>query len=170
MKIYPRMITLSAVLVCFVPLEVVTAVAQQMSLKDRLIGTWTPISIENVAANGTKRQPYGPNPKGVLFLDAHGKYAQIQVLPDRPKFKEHNRFKGTAEENKMALSGSYASFGTWSVRDNRFIRHVEGNPVFPNEEGKDLALSVHISGDEVTFENSTTGGGGKTITVWKRAQ
>jgi hypothetical protein len=149
-----------------------SAFAQTKSLKDQLVGTWVPVAIENVAADGTKREPYGPNPKGMLSLDANGNYTQIQVLPDRPKFKANNRLQGTADENKAALAGSYASFGRWSVDEagKTFVRHVEGNPVFPNEEGQDLKLQVTLSGDEIKFENSTAGGGGTTYTIWKRTK
>jgi hypothetical protein len=47
------------------------AVAQ--SLKDRLVGSWLLISNTNTAPDGTKRQPFGENPKGVLFLEANGR-------------------------------------------------------------------------------------------------
>ena len=39
-----------------------TALGQQRSLKDQLVGTWTTVSSENTAPNGTKSQPYGANP------------------------------------------------------------------------------------------------------------
>jgi hypothetical protein len=32
--------------------------------------TWTLVSSETTAVNGTKRQFYGANPKGILILDA----------------------------------------------------------------------------------------------------
>ena len=55
------------------------ATAQQKSLKEQLIGTWTIVSNDNVAPDGTKRQLFGPNPKGILVLAANGHYAQIIV-------------------------------------------------------------------------------------------
>ena len=45
-----------------------SALAQQKSLKEQLAGTWTIISNDNVAPDGTKRQLFGPNPKGILAL------------------------------------------------------------------------------------------------------
>jgi hypothetical protein len=52
------------------------AFSQQKSLKEQLIGTWTLVSNDNVAPDGTKRQLYGPNPKGILVLDTGGHYVQ----------------------------------------------------------------------------------------------
>src|ERR1700728_3693251 len=45
-----------------------SAVAQQETLKQQLIGTWTVVSYEATAANGTKRQIV--NPKGFLIVTA----------------------------------------------------------------------------------------------------
>src|SRR5258705_11376422 len=88
-----------------------SALAQQKPLKDQLAGTWTIVSNDNVAPDGTKRQLFGPNPKGVLILAANGQFAQIMVRADRPNFKANNRLEGTAEENKAAVQGTTATFG-----------------------------------------------------------
>jgi hypothetical protein len=44
--------------------------AQQKSLKDQLIGTWTLASFDRMSANGNKVQSYGTNPKGEVVLVA----------------------------------------------------------------------------------------------------
>jgi hypothetical protein len=67
------------------------ALAQQKLLTEQLAGTWTIISNDNIAPDGTKRQLFGANPKGILVLAANGQYAQIIVRPDMPKFKVDNR-------------------------------------------------------------------------------
>jgi hypothetical protein len=72
--------------------------AQHKALKDQLVGTWSLISNENVAPDGTKRQPFGANPRGTLILEANGRYAQVFTNADRPKFKANNR-AGHAREN-----------------------------------------------------------------------
>jgi hypothetical protein len=43
-------------------------------------------SSNNIAPDGTKRQVYGPNPKGILILDGSGYFVQIMLNPNRPKF------------------------------------------------------------------------------------
>ena len=82
------------------------------------LGVWTMVQYlegYNVAPDGKKEQLFGPNPKGILVLDASGQYAQIIVNPDSPKFKANNRLKGTPEENAAAVHGTTATFGTWTV-------------------------------------------------------
>src|ERR1700682_1172489 len=50
------------------------ALAQQKSLKAQITGTWAVVANDNVAPDGTKRQLFGPKPKGLLVLDANGQY------------------------------------------------------------------------------------------------
>ena len=113
-----------------------TALAQQKPLKDQLAGTWTIVSNDNVAPDGTKRQLFGPNPKGLLILAANGQFAQIMVRADRANFKANNRLEGTAEENKAAVQGTTATFGTWSADEasKTLVVRIEGS-MFPNPVG-----------------------------------
>src|SRR5437870_2624160 len=82
----------------FAILPTSAAFAQQKSLKDQLIGSWMLVSSETIAANGTKQQLYGPNPRGILIFDAGGRYATAQARPNRPKPKSASRFQVTDAE------------------------------------------------------------------------
>ena len=42
-----------------------SVVAQEKPLKDQLVGTWILVSAQDVKPDGTKIDPWGPNPKGV---------------------------------------------------------------------------------------------------------
>ena len=146
-----------------------SALAQQKSLKEQLAGTWTIISNDNVAPDGTKRQLFGPNPKGILVLAANGQYAQIIVLPARPNFKVNNRLEGTPEENKAAVHGTTATFGTWSVDEaNKTITVRNEGSMFPNQVGTESKRSVTLQGDQLRVSNPAPGSGGKSESVWKR--
>ncbi len=147
------------------------ALAQnQPSLKEQLIGKWTLVSFTNVGSDGTRRYLYGENPKGIFIIDADGSYAQVQVNPDRMKFKAKNRLQGTAEENKAALSGSYATFGTWSVdeKSRTFVRNIEASASFPNEEGAQTRWSIVMTGDRMNIEVPAAAAGGRTELVLQR--
>ena len=146
-----------------------SALAQQKSLKEQLAGTWTIVSNDNVAPDGTKRQPFGPNPKGILVLAANGQYAQIIVRPDRTSFKAENRLEGTAEENKAAVHGTTASFGTWSVDEaSKTLTVRNEGSMFPNQVGSDSKRSVTLQGDQLRVSNPNPASGGKSESVWKR--
>src|SRR4051794_14929497 len=121
------------------------AVAQQKSLKEQLVGAWTLVSFEATGKDGTKWQDFGPNPKGVLILDAGSKYAQVQGRPDRPKFKssENVRRDTPVAEFGEATRAVGANFGTWWVNETEktLMRRLEGALV-PNAEGQETKWSV----------------------------
>jgi Lipocalin-like domain len=148
------------------------AIAQQKSLKDQLVGTWALVSNDNVAPDGTKRQIFGANPKGILIYEANGRYAQIFLRPGRPKFKANNRLQGTPEEIKAAYEGALVHFGTWSVTeaDNTIVLRTEG-ALYPNQEGTEGKRSiVSLTADELKLVNPASGAGGITEAVFRRAR
>jgi hypothetical protein len=142
--------------------------AEQKTLKEQVVGTWAFSADENVAPDGTKRQLFGRNGKGLLVLAANGQYSQIIVRADVPKFKSDNRMEGTADENKAAVQGTTAAFGTWSVDEanKTLIVHVEGG-LFPNQSGTDSIRTLNVAGDELKYV-AKAGGGGTSTTSFKR--
>ena len=133
-----NMFTLSAITVLGLALLPSNIIAQQGTLKQQLVGTWTLVSYQDINPNGTKKQYQGANPKGILMFDAGGRYALVLGPSDRPKLKG-NRDNATAGEFHVAVGTFAASFGTWSVNeaDKILIRRVEGG-IIPNAEGKEI--------------------------------
>jgi hypothetical protein len=149
-----------------------SAVSQQTSFKDQLVGTWMIVSNDNVAPDGTKRQIFGANPNGILIFEANGRYAQIFVRPGRPKFKANNRLHGTPEEMKAAYEGALVHFGAWSVTDatKTIVLRTEG-ALYPNQEGTEgKRVIVSLTADELKVTNPTSGAGGTTEAVFRRAK
>lgn len=149
-----------------------TALSQQKSLKEQLIGAWTLVSADNVAPDGAKRQLFGPKPNGILILEASGRYALVQTRPDRPKFKGNNRLQGTPEEIKAAWDGAVAQFGTWSVNeaDKTISLRIEG-AVYPNQEGRETKRPIlSLTADELKWANPEPGSGGRSENLYKRAK
>src|ERR1700680_4791566 len=159
--------TLSTIAALGLALLPSSIVAQQESLKQQLVGTWTLVSLEVTAPHGTKRQPPGANPEGTKMFDAGGRYVVVQGRPDRSKFR--NPFQPTTEETAIALQVFVANFGTWSVSeaDKTLIQHVDGALV-PNIEGTDVKASVSLAGDELKL--SEVIGGLKADSVYRRAR
>jgi hypothetical protein len=167
------MLTATAISLLFLGLALPggDAAAQQKSLKEQLTGTWIIVSTDQTAPDGTKHQLFGPNPKGILVLDATGQYAQIIVRPGRPKFKANNRQEGTPDENQAAVQGTTATFGTWSVDEGSktlMVRIESG--MYPNQDGTESKRPVSVSGDELKITNPATASGMKSDNVWRRAK
>src|ERR1700719_3112715 len=111
-RIISAVLTASALIFgVFLPRE--EAVAQ--TAKD-LVGTWTLVSITR-EQDGKKTDYFGPNPQGQLIFAPNGRFAAIFLRSDIPKFASDNRETGTPEENKAAVQGGLAYFGTYSVSE-----------------------------------------------------
>jgi len=136
-----------------------------------LVGSWTLISV-TVNREGEKVEPFGPNPKGTMTFDSRGRFSIIVTRSDLPKFASNNRELGTSEENKAAVQGSIAYFGSYNADEDghMFIVHVGGS-TYPNLVGTDQKRIFAITGDELKYTNSNrSAGAGVALVVWKKAK
>jgi len=152
--------------------QLASAVGQQKTIKEQIVGTWTFVSALDVHSDGKKTDRWGPGAKGVFMFDPHGRFTQFITRADLPKFAAGTADKGTAEETKAVLSGFVASFGTYTVNeaDKTIITHVEGS-VFPNLIGRDQKRVIAtLTADELKYTNPTTSMGTVAEATWKRVK
>jgi hypothetical protein len=135
------------------------------------VGTWVFVS-STLEQDGKKTDYWGSNPQGQVMFDPNGHFSEIITRSDLPKFASNNREAGTPEENKAAMQGSIAYFGTYSVSDTDKVItfHIEGS-TFPNWKGTDQKRLFKISGDELAWTVPTPSIGSETVSsVLKRAK
>src|SRR5260370_8807411 len=77
--------------------------AQQKSIKDQVVGTWTLLLADNIKDDGSHVPGFGPNPEGTIIFTPNGHYSLQVVRHGRPAFASKNRLAGTAAENKPAV-------------------------------------------------------------------
>jgi hypothetical protein len=135
-----------------------------------LVGTWTLVSAIN-EHGGSKTDIYGPHPKGLLTVDANGRYVLVIARADLPKVASNNRTRATAEENKAIVQGSVAHFGSLSVNvaDKTITFKIETS-LFPKWDGTEQQRPFTLTGDELTYTVPSASGGGTATVVWKRAK
>jgi hypothetical protein len=147
----------------------VRAVAQ--TAKD-IVGTWTLVSNQNVNPDGTKVQPFGPNPSGILIFDGSGHYS-IQVMRGgQAKFASNDRTKGTPEENQLTVQNNNPHFGMYTVDETShvIIFKIE-HAMFPNWEGTEQRRPFTLTGDELKYTVAASSlGVGTGEVVWRRAK
>jgi Lipocalin-like domain len=88
-----------------------TATAQQQKLNS-LQGTWMMQSAYEIKADGTRTTTYGEHPKGLLIIDAAGRYNLQIFRVGRPSFASGDKARGTTEEYREAVLGSSTHFGS----------------------------------------------------------
>jgi hypothetical protein len=147
------------------------AIGQQKSLKEQLAGTWTLVSSDTVAPNGTRTPTFGATAKGIAVFDPGGRYTFSFTSTGLPKFASNNRTNGTPEEYKAVVQGSLSHFGTYTVDEagKSFTIHIDGSS-FPNWVGTEQKRPLTIAGDDLKWTTPVASGGGSAELVWKRAK
>src|SRR6476659_8539445 len=93
--------------------------ASAQSLKQQIVGAWDFVVAEITGADGKKSFPFGETPKGLLVFTPEGRFAQIHIASDVPKFASGNRMTGTAEEYAAINRSSLSLVGRYSVDEER---------------------------------------------------
>ena len=157
----PSSTILPAALLCAaIAVPATISSAQQKSLKDQLIGTWTLASWERMSANGNKLQSYGANPKGEVVFGRSGRMFVMFARSDLPKLASKNPATATPDEAKAILAGSIAYFGTWAVNDaDKVITfHIESS-TFPNQVGANQKRTISsITANELKYDTNALNG------------
>lgn len=136
-----------------------------------LEGTWTLVS-SVVEQDGSEIDQFGPGAKGMLSLDARGRFMFTIIGADLPKFAANNRAGGSAEENKAVVSKSIAAFGSYYVdyASNTLVFKIDA-ATFPNWDSSEQRRSIIASAKrELKYVTAQASSGGKAIVTWKRAE
>jgi hypothetical protein len=146
-----------------------SAVSQQTTLKDQLVGTWSLAAWERTTPDGTKVNAYGPNPKGFAYYGADGRFYVLFTRGDLPKISANDRAKATPEEAKALVDGSIAYAGTYTVDEgSKTVALRLEATTFPNQAREQKRTITSISADEMKFTNPAPTAGGKIEVTMKR--
>jgi hypothetical protein len=152
-------------------LLVCTAAARADDLAS-LQGTWVMEAAYEIHADGSRTTNYGEHPKGLLTVDAAGRYNMQIFRPDRPVFASGTKSKGTDEENRAAVAGSSTHFGKVAIdaAKHQLIFDVEAAS-FPNWEGKRQVRDFTYERGILSYgvPASASGDGTVAYSVWRRA-
>jgi len=165
-------LSLYALVLCVGTMTTSSAMAQQKSLKEQLIGIWTFASSIDTNKDGSKSNRWGPNAKGQLMLDPSGRFSFMISRASIPKFAAGNVNQGTAEENKAVVQGMIAYIGTWSVDDasKTLITNIEAGS-YPNlNGGMQKRIITSLTADELKYTNPATTTGTSSDVIWRRAK
>lgn len=167
-----NIVSLSALAALGLALLPGSAVSQQKSLKDQLVGTWTLASWERVNPDGSKTHSFGTSPKGINMFSPDGRFALIYTRADLPKLASNDRMKSTQQEAKTIVDGSIAYYGTYSVDEgSKTITLNIESTTFPNQIGRPQKRVINsLTADELKYSNPTATAGGQIHITMKRAK
>ncbi len=176
----PVAMSTTALLCLAVSLSSSASLAQQKSLNEQLVGTWTLVSSDQVRPDGSKLKHFGANPKGINVFDPNGRFFLMVASPgflmiasaDNPKIVSYDPSKTNSEEFGGLIAKSIAYYGTYTVNEAErvAILHLEAS-TFPNQTGTDQKLTItSLTADELKYNNPAAMPGVQVHQVWKRAE
>lgn len=138
-------------------------------LAPSLAGTWSLVAADVLRPDGTRARDYGAAPKGLLLIDAQGRYSLQIFKAERSRFASGDKLSGTPAEFEAAVLGSSTHFGTISIdpADSTLTFHIE-NASFPNWEGAAQKRSYKLEGDELSYRVPARPDGNTPISIWRR--
>jgi hypothetical protein len=148
-----------------------TAMAQQKSLREQIVGTWNFVVAEVTAPDGKKSFPFGETPKGILIFTADGQFSQIHAASDLPKIASNNRLTGTADENAEIMRRSIWLFGTYDVNEEKkTVTFKIVSASFPNWQGEAQERSIDklTAAEFINTNHNVAGGRGSASNFYKR--
>ena len=148
-----------------------SALAQEKTLKDQIVGTWVAVSGTATLPDGTKVDR--SNSKSMVIYTADGHFAFLSISPDLQRIAANDRAKATAEEARAVVAGSIAYLGTYTV--NEAEKTIFAKPeasTFANLIGgpEQRRVVTSISADEMRFTNPRTPAGEILEFAWRRAK
>jgi hypothetical protein len=125
-----------------------TAVCQQKSLKDTIVGSWIITSVIDRYENGKEKNPWGTGVKGTIVFDGTGRFIQLIIGEAQPAMK-------TPEPRKPdALTVAYYGSYTLNEGDKSIAMKVEG-ATYSDRAGTQQSNTVTMKGDTMTLVGSS---------------
>jgi hypothetical protein len=149
------------------------SLAQEKSLKEQLVGTWTLVSSDQVLRDGSKLKQFGANPKGINVFDANGRFFLMVASADNAKIASKDpTAKTNFQEEGGLIVESIAYYGTYTVSEVKKVvfLHLEAS-TFPNQIGTDQKRTItSLTADELKYSSPAAMSGVQVHQVWKRAE
>ncbi len=158
-------------LIVFCLLNSIVSIAQKKAAV--LTGTYKLVTVDNILANGSRVHLYGDDPQGLLMFDPLGHYSLQIFSLGRPKFAANDKSKGTDDENRAAIKGCNAHYGTYKLDEatGTITFNIE-HASFPNWEGVQQKRPFSLTGNlfKYVVPAPTTGGAVTGEVVWEKVE
>lgn len=136
----------------------------------KLVGTWRLVSVSSSTEGGGRNDsPFGSSPAGLLTYTPDGRMTVLISHGGRTALSG-DRISSPAAERAEAFATFLAYAGTYSLKENKVIHHVEVSSV-ENWVSTDLVRTIAFEGERITLTTPPLSVAGKTQTtdlVWER--
>ena len=151
------------------------ALAQQKTIKDQLVGTWALIAVTAERADGSKGEPFGPNPKGTIIFTGGTAISRWCNCTTHAEDRGQRSCQERRAEEAQAIVDEIelAYYGTYTVNEaeKTIAPKLEGGTYANIVGGPEQKRIGHkaLTANSMKFTNPRTPAGVTLLTVWKRA-
>ena len=158
----------------FAALLVVAVHSAELTDRERLVGSWDLVSLENRGANGKNFYPFGEHPIGRITYTPDGMMTAQIMRGERQPFRTADLYSGTVEEKAAAYDSYIAYYGTFTVDPTTHtVKHQVTGSLFPNWIGGEQMRFYAIHGDDLILTTKPFHAQGTEVTahvVWHHAK
>lgn len=135
-----------------------------------LAGTWTLVAADAIRPDGSRIRDYGESPRGLLIVDAAGRYSLQIYRSERPRFAAGDKAAATPAEFASAVLGSSTHVGTVAIDAGaQTLDFRIESASFPNWEGTVQKRRYELTDDALSYRVTVQRADGSVpISVWKR--
>jgi hypothetical protein len=142
-----QIFSLSAVIATGSVLLAGSAIGQQNSLKNQVLGTWTYMSVYDQYEDGKRVENFGAHPTGTIKFGRDGRFVQLIIGEPVPALK--------SADPRRPDAPVVAYYGTYTVNegDKSVTWKVEGGAYSPRI-GAEVKNMIAVKGDSLTYVGS----------------
>lgn len=148
------------------------ALVGQRPLRDSLAGPWIFVSVIAKQADGTRSEPVGEAPRGIIVFTADRHFSLFQPRAEVPRPAAGDRARATADEARGVVEAAIACFGKYTVNEadrTRALRPMASTTSNLLSPGEQRMMIPAISDTELRFTNPRTPGGLTLHAAWRHA-
>lgn len=148
------------------------AAAEAVTIRDGIVGVWTLVSVVSQQQDGSRGEPFGPNPKGIIMFSSDGHFSLFQSRAELPRLAANDRARATPEEAMTVVRDSIAYYGTYAVDEaGRSLSVRLDGSTYANLLGgpAQSRIITSLTATELEFSNPKTPSGMILHTVWRRS-
>lgn len=166
-----RLLATLLLLAAFAPLSA-QAQGQATPVRQGIVGAWAFVSVVSQSDDGTRGEPFGASPKGIMIFTADGHFSLFQSTAELPRLAANDRARATPEEAMTVVRNSIAYYGTYTVNEAaREISLTLVGSTYTNLMGStpQRRIITTLTPTDLAFSNPRTPSGVTLHTVWRRA-
>ena len=126
-------------------------------MTNAVAGSWKLVAWRRIEAQGSTTYPLGRDATGLLVYTPDGRMIVQMTAANRPALPTSDPLGGEAQDRAAAYSTCLAYFGSYEVKDDTIVHHVE-ECLYPNWSNTEQVRSFSCDGNSLLLRTPPSEG------------